>query len=86
MGELPLEEYHQINWQQDGAPAHSTMGVVWNYLNLDFEEGLGRNGIMNWSANCPVLTLLEIVFWENSKTKFMKIGTRILKKYNKNLL
>lgn len=46
MGGLSLEEYYQIDWQQDEISAHITMEVR-VYLNLYFEGWVARNGIIN---------------------------------------
>lgn len=60
--ELPIREYINIIWHQDGAPPHNTMPVT-NFLNNRFNEWIGTHGTINWPPNSPDLTPLDNFLW-----------------------
>lgn len=66
--ELPVREYTDIIWHQDGAPAHCIQPIT-NYLNNRYDLWIGRNGPIQWSANSPDLTPLDNFLWGYLKDK-----------------
>lgn len=59
---LPLRQYNEIIWHQDGAPPHNVLPVV-NYLNGKYETWIGRAGPIGWPPNSPDLTPLDSFLW-----------------------
>ncbi|MGH9701722.1 MAG: hypothetical protein ACRD52_19985, partial [Candidatus Acidiferrales bacterium] len=66
LDELPLEEYRNLIWQQDGAPPHAVRDVV-QFLNQRHHEWIGRNGTISWPPNSPDLSLLDTFLWGHLK-------------------
>lgn len=67
--QLPVDLYHRMFFQQDGAPAHNAR-VVSDYLNHRFgERWIGTNGPVNWPARSPDLTPLDFFVWDFLKEK-----------------
>lgn len=66
--DLPLIDYNQIIWHQDGAPPHTTIAVR-NYLNNRFHEWIGKHGTIRWPPNSPDLSLLDTFLWGYLKNK-----------------
>lgn len=67
-----------IWWQQDGAPAHNTIGAT-HLLNQRFgNHWFGRHGPHRWPARSPDLNLLDTFLWAHLKNKCYAepIGTR----------
>lgn len=60
--ELPVRQYNNLVWQQDGAPPHN-IGQVTEYLNGRYDLWIGRNGTLQWPANSPDLSPLDIFLW-----------------------
>ena len=60
--ELPVLQYNQIIWHQDGAPPHNIQAVT-NYLNNRYDLWIGRYGPIQWSANSLDLTPLDNFLW-----------------------
>lgn len=66
---LPVRQYAQIFYQQDGAPAH-TARIVTTYLNATFgDRWMGTNGPVRWPARSPDLTPLDFFYWGHIKEK-----------------
>lgn len=66
--ELPVLQYNQIIFHQDGAPPHSIQAVT-NYLNNRYDLWIGRYGPIQWPANSPDLTPLDNFLWGYLKDK-----------------
>lgn len=66
--ELPLLNYNNIIWHQDGAPAHNTIQVT-QYLNNRYNLWIGRRGPILWPANSPDLSPLDLFLWGYLKNK-----------------
>lgn len=66
--ELPIYDYNSIIWQQDGAPAHNVLPVT-NYLNNRYNLWIGRRGPIQWPANSPDLSPLDIFLWGYLKNR-----------------
>lgn len=69
---IPLHEYANIVWQQDGATPHSTV-MVRNYLNTNYPVWIGKNGPISWPPNSPDLTLMDTFLWGYLKNKIYSI-------------
>ena len=63
-----LMNYHNIVWQQDGAPAHNTIQVT-QYLNNRYDLWIGRRGPIHWPANSPDLAPPDLFLWGYLKNK-----------------
>lgn len=59
---LPLEQYNNLVWHQDGAPPHNILQVT-EYLNDRYRHWIGRHGTIQWPANSPDLNPLDIFLW-----------------------
>lgn len=69
---FPLNEYVNLYFQQDGAPAHNSRVVV-NYLNQQFDNRwIGTNGPVRWPPRSPDLTPLDFFYWAYIKEKVYK--------------
>lgn len=66
--EIPLAQYNNSIWHQDGAPAHNTIPVR-DFLNNRYGVWIGRNGPIRWPANSPDLTPLDVFLWGYLKNK-----------------
>lgn len=67
--ELPLHEYNDIIFHQDGAPPHNCREVT-QYLNHRFGNNwMGTNGPIRWPARSPDLTILDFFIWGHLKEK-----------------
>lgn len=60
--DLPVNEYYQMIWHQDGAPPHNIVPVT-EYLNNRYDDWLGRHGTIQWPPNSPDLTPLDAFLW-----------------------
>ena len=57
------EQFDEIIFQQDGAPAHYA-NKVRNYLNSKLPgTWIGRRGSIEWPARSPDLSPLDFFFW-----------------------
>lgn len=66
---LPVRQYAQVLYQQDGAPAHNAR-IVTAYLNATFgNRWIGTNGPVRWPARSPDLTPLDFFYWGHIKEK-----------------
>lgn len=65
---LPIRQYFQIIWHQDGAPPHNVRPVV-HFLNNRYETWIGRQGTIQWPPNSPDLTPLDAFLWGYLKNK-----------------
>ena len=66
LDELPLVQYQNIIWQQDGAPPHAARDGV-QFLNQHYNEWIGRHGTIPWPPNSPDLTVMDTFLWGNLK-------------------
>lgn len=66
--ELPVINYNQIIWQQDGAPAHNVVQVT-EFLNNKYNLWIGRHGPIHWPPNSPDLSPLDLFLWGYLKNK-----------------
>jgi len=71
LDELPIREYNNIIWHQDGAPPHNTIPVR-NFLNNRFNEWIGAHGTIAWPPNSPDLTPLDNFLWGYLKNEVYK--------------
>lgn len=62
---------HNIIYQMDGAPCHSTR-LVQNYVTEHFAEIVGPNGNVRWPPRSPDLTPLDNFLWGTLKNKVYK--------------
>lgn len=63
------EEMETFYFQQDGAPAHYSVGVR-DYLDGEFVTGvIGRRGAIEWPPRSPDLTPLDFFLWGYVKDK-----------------
>lgn len=66
--ELPILQYNNLIWQQDGAPPHNNQQVT-AYLNEKYNFWIGRHGTLRWPANSPDLTPPDNFLWGYLKNK-----------------
>lgn len=67
--EIAGDEYDEVWFQQDGAPAHFTR-IVRDYLNEEFNNRwIGRRGTIEWPARSPDLTPMDFFLWGYIKNK-----------------
>lgn len=69
--DLPLIDYTNLIWHQDGAPPHRTRAVR-NYLNNRFDLWIGNGGNIQWASNSPDLTPLDSFLWGYLKNEVYK--------------
>ena len=65
---IPLRQYNELIWQQDGAPGHNVAPVT-NFLNEKYDLWIGRHGQILWPANSPDLSPLDLFLWGYLKNK-----------------
>lgn len=68
---LPIRQYNDIIWHQDGAPPQNVL-VVRNFLQNRYPLWIGRNGDIGWPPNSPDLTILDSFFWGYVKNTVYK--------------
>lgn len=68
LDQLPIRQYIELIWQQDGAPLHNIQPVT-NFLNDRYGLWIGRQGTIRWPANSPDLTPLDNFLWGYLKNK-----------------
>jgi len=78
---LPLRQYNELIWQQDGAPPHNVVPVR-NFLNNRYPLWIGKNGGIEWPANSPDLTPLDSFLWGYLKDEVYKERSRTLEDLN----
>lgn len=66
--QLPLQDYINIVWQQDGAPPHFSRDIG-DYLEDQFHERIMTHGTILWPARSPDLTPMDFFFWSYLKGK-----------------
>lgn len=67
--EIAGDYFHDVWFQQDGAPAHFRT-IVRNYLNVVFNNHwIGRRGTIEWPARSPDLSPLDFFLWGYLKSK-----------------
>lgn len=72
------ENFENIWFQQDGAPAHFGREVV-RFLNENFpNQWIGRRGEIEWPPRSPDLAPLDYFFWGCLKERVYKIQPRNL--------
>ena len=60
-------------WQQDGAPAHTSIQVI-NYLSRQFPDRLiSKRGDVLWPPRSPDLTVLDFFVWGHIKQKIWDV-------------
>lgn len=74
---LPLRQYNELIWHQDGAPLHNVVPVR-NFLNNRYPLWIGKNGGIEWPANSPDLTPLDAFLWGYLKAEVYKERSRTL--------
>lgn len=67
LDDLPVQQYGNIIWQQDGAPVHNTRAVT-TFLNRRYELWIGKHGIITWPSRSPDLNPLDAFLWGHLKT------------------
>lgn len=82
---LPLRQYQELIWHQDGAPPHNVLPVV-NYLNEKYETWIGRNGPIQWPPNSPDLTPLDSFLWGFLKNKVYEHRSENIEEMRERLL
>jgi len=65
---LPVQQYNNLIWHQDGAPVHNVQQVT-NFLNNKYRLWIGRDGTVRWPANSPDLNPCDIFLWGYLKNK-----------------
>lgn len=70
---LPLNQYRETYFQQDGAPAHNTQRVSLALYQLFDDRWIGNNGPILWPARSPDLTPLDFFFWGYLKNKVFSV-------------
>lgn len=86
---LPLIQYNNLIWHQDGAPPHNVWPVL-NYLNQRYETWIGCTGPIRWPPNSPDLTPLDSFLWgflqnkvyEHPSENIEQLQTKILQVIN----
>ncbi|KAJ8961510.1 hypothetical protein NQ318_014760 [Aromia moschata] len=78
--DLPIRQYNDVIWQQDGAPPNN-IGPVTHFLNNRYELWIGRQGPIRWPPNSPDLTPLDNLMWGYLKDKF-EFGLETLGAYS----
>lgn len=73
--DIPLNDYMNIIWQQDGAPVHNTLRVT-EFLNERYDTWIGKNGTIAWPPRCPDLTPLDFFLWGYLKNRVYKNRSR----------
>lgn len=74
---LPLRQYNELIWHQDGAPPHNVFPVR-DFLNNRYPLWIGKNGGIEWPANSPDLTPLDAFLWGYLKADVYKERSRTL--------
>lgn len=76
--EIAGDDFNEIWYQQDGAPAHFRV-IVRNYLDVVFNNRwIGRRGTIEWPPRSPDLTPLDFFLWGYIKNKVYAIKPRDL--------
>lgn len=70
--DIPLAQYMEVYFQQDGAPSHNARSVR-DYLNRHFpNKWIGTNGPVNWPPRSPDLSILDFFVWGYLKNMIYK--------------
>lgn len=69
VAELPLAQFRNLYFQQDGAPPHNSR-IVLNHLTETYgEQVIATHGPVRWPARSPDLTCLDFYLWGYLKDK-----------------
>jgi hypothetical protein len=70
---VPLANYVNHWFQQDGAPPHFAANVR-DFLNQEYpNRWIGRRGARNWPARSPDLTPLDFFLWGHVKNLVYRV-------------
>lgn len=78
--DLPLAEYAQMFYQQDGAPPHNRRDVTFALYQLFGDQWIGNGGPIRWPARSPDLTPLDFFLWGYLKDKVYGQGRPLTSK------
>lgn len=83
---MPLSNYNDVYFQQDGAPAHFATAVrSWLDVNLP-NRWIGRRGPVEWPPRSPDLTPLDFYLWGYLKSKVYASRPRNIEELKLNIV
>lgn len=84
--EMYPDTFHEMWFQQDGAPAHFARDVR-NFLDEVFPgKWIGRQGAVAWPARSPDLTPLDYFYWGHLKDQVYKSQPRTIEDLKLNIV